>query len=245
MTQRMYTKPTWGGALLAGLLSFLIATPYAYPEAYIGGQIGSTTAITGKSLTGVELTDFSPAGSMSDRNLKASPMYGVKLGYYFPRARWFGLETELYQTTPHIKQQNTRITIPNGAILKDFGPVAGGTAEGTLSGDQFRVRTWVPVNAMFRYHKTRLQPYIGFGPALFMAQVKTTAAGFEGTQSSARIGLNAKLGAEYFITRHLSASLEGRYNRANFIFDPTSTGGFGFKANYEMIFVSIGLNYHF
>jgi opacity protein-like surface antigen len=243
MTQRLRTRRTWGGAAIAGLLSFLIATPYAYPEAYIGGQIGSTVA--GKKLSGVELTEFSPVGSMSDRALADSAMLGIKAGYYFPRARWFGLETELYQTTPHIKQQSTTISIASGSVLRDFGPVAGGTTTGTLSGDHFLVRTWVPVNAMFRYHKTRLQPYIGFGPALFMARVKTTAAGFEGTQSSARIGLNAKLGAEYFITRHLSASLEGRYNKANFIFDPTSTGGFGFKANYEMIFVSIGLNYHF
>ncbi len=243
MTHRIHTKRTWGGVLLAGLVSFLMTAPYAYPEAYIGGQVGST--IAGKKLTGVELTEFSPPGSMSDRSLANSAVVGLKAGYYFPRARWFGLETEFYQTNPHIKQQPTTISIAPGSVLRDFGTVPGGTTTGVLSGDQFRIRTWVPVNAMFRYHKTRLQPYFGFGPALFMARVKTTAAGFEGTQSSTRIGLNAKLGAEYFITRHLSASLEGRYNKANFTFEPTSTGGFGFKADYDMIFVSIGLNYHF
>lgn len=243
MTQRLRARYSWRGAILTGLLSFLIATSSAYPEAYIGGQLGSTVA--GKSLSGVELTEFSPPGSMSDRALANSAMFGVKIGYYFPRARWFGLETELYQANPHIKQQSTTITITPGAVLRDFGPVTGGTSTGILSGDQFRVRTWVPVNAMFRYHKTRLQPYFGFGPGLFMARVKTTATGFEGTQSSARLGINVKAGVEYFMTRNFSASLEGRYNRVNFIFDPTSAGGFGFKANYEMVFAAFGLNYHF
>jgi len=243
MPQRIKSSAMWGRVVIAALVSFLTATPYAYPEAYVGGQLGTT--IMGNKLKSVELTEFSPPGSMSDRELANSAMFGVKVGYYFPRARWFGLETELYQTNPHIKQQNTTITVQSGAVLRDFGPVTGGSSTGVLSGDQFRVRTWVPVNAMFRYHKTRLQPYIGFGPALYMARVKTIVTGFEGTQSSARLGINVKAGVEYFITRNLSASLEGRYNKANFIFDPTSTGGFGFKANYEMVFAAVGLNYHF
>ena len=243
MTQHMHTKRTWGGALLAGLLSFLIATPYAYPEAYIGGQIGTTLA--GNTLKGVELTDFSPPGTMSDRELASSALLGVKVGYYFPRARWFGIETEFYQTNPHIKQQNTTITIPPGAILQGLPPSPGGTAEGILSGDYFRVRTWVPINFMFRYHKTRLQPYIGFGPAIFMAHIKTTATGFEGTRDTTSIGFNAKAGLEYFITRHLSAFGEWKHNRTSFKFDPTDNGGFGFNANYNPHFIAVGLNYHF
>lgn len=243
MTQRMHTKRTWRGALLAGLLSFLIATPYAYPEAYIGGQIGTTLA--GNTLKDVELTDFSPSGTMSDRELAQSALIGVKVGYYFPRARWFGIEAEFFQTTPHIKQQNTRITIPNGATLKDFGPVAGGTVEGTLSGDHFRVRAFVPINLMFRYHKTRLQPYLGIGMGIFMANITTTATGFEGSQSSTSIGFNTKAGLEYYITRHLSAFGEWKHSRASFSFEGNSAGGFGFKADYNPHFIAFGLNYHF
>ncbi len=243
MTQRMYTKRTWKGALLAGLLSFLIATPYAYPEAYIGGQIG--TALIGNTLRGVELTDFTPPGIMSNRELASSALLGVKVGYYFPRARWFGIETEFYQTSPHIKQQHTSVTIPSGATLRDFGPVGSGTFEGTLSGDYFRVRTWVPINFMFRYHKTRLQPYIGFGPGIFMARVKTIATGFEGTQDRTSIGFNVKAGLEYFITRHLSAFGEWKHNRTSFNFDGNDNGGFGFKADYNPHFIAFGLNYHF
>ena len=243
MTQRLRTRHTRTGAVLAGLLSFLLATPYAYPEAYIGGQIGTTLA--GNTLKGVELTDFSPPGTMSDRELAQSALLGVKVGYYFPRARWFGIETEFYQTNPHIKQQNTIITIPSNATLRDFGPVGSGTFEGPFPGDYFRVRTWVPINFMFRYHKTRLQPYIGFGPGIFMARVKTIQTGFEGTQDRTNIGFNVKAGLEYFITRHLSAFGEWKHNRTSFSFDGNDNGGFGFKADYNPHFVAFGLNYHF
>lgn len=243
MTHRLRTRPTWMGAAIAGLLSFLIAIPCAYPEAYIGGQIGTTLA--GNTLKGIDLTDFSPEGSMSDRKLAQSALLGVKAGYYFPRVRWFGIEAEFFQTTPHIKQQHTRISIPTGATLKDFGPVAGGTVEGTLSGDHFRVRAFVPLNLMFRYHKTRLQPYLGFGMGIFMAHITTTAAGFEGSQSSTSVGFNTKAGLEYYITRHLSAFGEWKHSRASFNFDANSTGGFGFKADYNPHFIAFGLNYHF
>ena len=243
MPQRIKRNTMWGKVIIAGLLSFLTATPYAYPEAYVGGQIGTT--IMGNKLKSVELTDFSPPGSMSDRELAKSALFGFKVGYYFPRARWFGIETEFYQISPHIKQQNTTISIAPGAVLKDFGTVPGGTAEGTLSGDYFRVRTWVPVNFMFRYHKTRLQPYIGFGPGIFMAHIKTTTTGFEGTQDTTSIGFNAKAGIEYFITRNLSAFGEWKHNRTTFKFDANNNGGFGFQANYNPHFIAVGLNYHF
>lgn len=243
MTQRMSTKRTWGGALLAGLLSFLIATPYAYPEAYIGGQIGTTLA--GNSLSRVDLTDFSPLGSMSGRDLAGSPLLGGKVGYYFPKVRWFGIEFEANYRTPHIEQQQTRVSIPTSAVLRDFGPVTGGEANGILSGDHFRVITIAPINLMFRYHKIRLQPYFGIGPGIFLAKVTTTQPAFAGSQSSTQLGLNAKVGAEYFFTKHFTGFVEAKYNYARFNFESNSTGSFGFRGTYNPLFLSFGVSYHF
>ncbi len=244
LVMRGHAPVTFVGACAAALLvSIVLAVPNAYPEAYIGGQIGTT--IAGNSLTSVELTDFSPSGSMSDRELSRSVLGGGKLGYYFPRARWFGIETEFFYTTPHIEQQNTRITIQPGAVLSGFGPVVGGTTESVLSGDYFRVMTWVPVNLIFRYHKTRLQPYVGFGPGVFFARVKTTVMGFEGTQNSTNVGLNVKAGAEYFFTRRLSAFAEWKYNKTSFNFEANDNGAFGFRADYSVHFIAMGLNFHF
>lgn len=231
----------WATALL---ISTVMAVPNAYPETYIGGQLGTTVA--GNKLRSTELTDFSPPGSMSDRSLSTSPLLGFKLGYYFPQARWFGLETEAYHMTPHIEQQSTKVTIPPGSVLNGFGPVAGGTSVGTLSGDNFRVITWVPVNFMFRYYKTRLQPYFGFGPGVFLARVTTTIPAFAGSQNSTKLGLNAKVGAEYFFTRHVTGFAELKYNYTSFNFEGNNANGsFGFKATYNPILLAFGVSYHF
>lgn len=221
-----------------------------YSEAYIGGQVG--TSIFGNSFKDVGLTDLSPPGStlsppgsISDRELSRSILGGGKIGYYFKNVRWFGIETEVFYATPHIKQQLTTITIQPGTIVQGTGPVAGGTTTGTLSGDHFRVLTWAPINLMFRYPKYRIQPYIGVGPGIFFSRVHTTVAGFEGTQSSTKIGLNAKAGLEYFITRHLSAFAEWKYNWTSFNFEANNNGGFGFRADYQVHFAAGGLSYHF
>lgn len=232
------------GVIVAALLlaSMVLGVPKAYSEAYIGGQIGTT--LTGNRLTSVELTDFSPAGTMSDRDLSRSILGGLRLGYYFPRAHWFGVETEAFYTTPHIKQQSTRITIQPGATFQG-SPVSGGSIEAVITGDHFRVITWAPVNVMVRYHKTKLQPYAGIGLGVFFARINTTVAGFEGTQSSTSVGLNAKAGLEYYFTRHISVFAEWKYNKASFTFDPNNSGAAGLETDYQVHFATGGLNYHF
>ncbi len=225
----------------------------AYSEMYIGGQIGTTFFGDNNKLTRVDLTDLggppgstlTPPGSMSGRDLASSLVLGGKIGYYFPQVPWFGLELETFYSTPHIEQQSTRVSIIPGSILNGVGPVAGGETVSGFSGDHFRVITVAPFNLMLRYHKTRFQPYVGIGPAIFLARVQTTLSGFEGTQNSTRVGLNVKFGGEYFFTRHISGFGEIRYNYTTLNFDANDAGAFGFKAIYNPVIFSFGVNYHF
>lgn len=239
--------------LLLMLLSPVLNVPNAYSELYIGGQVGTTLFGDNNKLTRVDLTDLgdppgstlTPPGSMSGRDLASSPVLGGKIGYYFPHVQWFGLEAEAYYTTPHIEQQATRVSLIPGSILNGVGPVAGGDAITGFSGDHFRVITIAPFNLMMRYHKTRFQPYVGIGPGIFMARVHTTIVGLEGTQSSTRVGLNVKFGGEYFFTRHISGFGEVRYNYTTLNFEANEADAFGFKAIYNPIIFSFGVNYHF
>jgi len=239
--------------LLKVFLVLVLSVSSAYSEVYIGGQIGTTFFGDNNKLTRIDLTDLggppgstlTPPGSMSGRDLASSPVLGGKIGYYFPHVPWFGLELEGYYSTPHIEQQSTRVSITPGSILNGVGPVAGGDAISGFSGDLFRVITVAPFNLMLRYHKTRFQPYVGIGPGIFMARVRTTITGLEGTQSSTRVGLNVKLGGEYFFTRHISGFGEVRYNYTTLNFDANDAGAFGFKAIYNPIIFSFGVNYHF
>jgi len=193
----------------------------------------------------VGLSNLSPSGTMSDRSLASTLLFGFKMGYYFPRAKWFGLETEAFYMTPHIKQQPTTITIQPGTIASGVGPVTGGTTTNVISGDHFQVFTWAPVNFMFRYYKTRLQPYVGIGPAVFFGRVTTTIPQFAGSQNSTRLGLNAKLGAEYFFTRRITAFAELKWDYTRFDFSGNSNGAFGFSATYSPLLLAVGVGYHF
>ena len=224
-----------GVYLLAILLQAWIAPSITQAEWYVAAQAGATLPSIGKGLTDVDIdsSGFPSGTTMSDRALKSSILYGGKLGYFFRRARWFGIETEVYNTTPHIKQQFTTITVPNA-----------GSAGGVLTGDHFRVLTWAPANLVFRYPSTRLQPYIAVGPGIFFAQVTTTQTGFEGSQTSTKVGLNAQAGLRYYITRRVTVFGEWKYNYTRFNFSENDTQ-FGFKATYSMNHVVFGLAYHF
>ncbi len=236
--------------LTAVLMSLSVSS--AYSEMYIGGQVGTTFFGDNNKLTRVDLTDLggppgsllTPRGSISGRDLASSPVWGGKIGYYFPSMSWFGVELEAYYTTPHIEQGPTRVTILPGTVVVG-GSVASGSVTNVFPGDYFRVITIAPLNLMFRYNKARFQPYVGVGPGIFLSRINTTEVTFAGTQSSTKVGLNVKLGAEYFFTEHITGYGEVRYNYTRFSFDATESGSFGFDATYNPIIFSFGVGYHF
>jgi outer membrane protein W len=221
----------FGCSLLIALITALV--PLAtHAETYVAGQFGVTLP---QSLSNVKLTQEGLNGlSSSDLSLQSSLMGGIKLGHFFSRARWFGLETEVFYTTPHIKDQNVTISGPGGSA--SLGPV---------SGEHNRILTWAPMNLVFRYHKTRLQPYIAIGPGIFFANRKDADGG---TQSGTAIGLNSQVGVRYYVTRRWTVFGEGKYNLARIPYssnDNDPNAALGFRATYSAFIFSFGLGYHF
>ena len=229
--------------------SLLLAVPSACGETYIAGQFGF--AVPG-SLSDDDVTSSFLSSSLGpnvtathgDLELSTSLVYGGKVGHYFNSARWFGLEAEVFHATPHIDQQVHTLTIQTPTI-----PAVTGRA--TFQGAYFRVLTLAPFNVMFRYHKTRLQPYVGVGPGIFFARIKGEGLApdsQESTSDNARLGLNAKVGAEYSVTRQLTAFAEWKFNYAHFKFNENENlfpFPYGFDAAYTMHLVSFGVGYHF
>jgi opacity protein-like surface antigen len=240
-----------GAALIALSLASGLECREAHAETYIAGQLGVALPFGGLSAGDVNSQPFSslfgPNTTVShgDYELSTALMYGGKVGHYLDSARWVGLEAEVFYTTPHIEQQDHAFTIQNASLPSV-------TVSGTLQGAYFRVITVAPFNLMFRYHKSRLQPYVGVGPGIFFAQIKGEglAAPFspESTSDNAAIGLNAKAGLEYYVTKHLTAFAEWKFNYAHFDFDENQNlypFFFGLDATYTMHFVSFGVGYHF
>jgi opacity protein-like surface antigen len=232
-------------------------------ETYVAGEFGVT--FPGKGLSNGDLTsttapfssgaisgtvNFPQGTTVSDQSLKNSLMVGGKIGHYFSKLRWLGVEAEVFYSTPHIKQQD--ITFRSGAPFT-FAPSGGGpstsvgndlTAVG-IQGAHFQVWTIAPLNFVLRYPGNRLQPYVGVGPGIFIGRIKdTSVTQGENSQSSTKLGLNTFVGVRYFLTRHVSAFAEGKYNYVRFNFEE-NPNFFGFKATYAPISASIGVAYHF
>ena len=223
------------------LLLSLLLVPTAYGETYIAGQFG--VALPGGLSDGDITSEFLlPGTTHGELDLSTSFMFGGKVGHYFNSARWLGIEAEVFHTTPHIDQQVHTFQNPS---------VPGVTASATFQGAHFRVLTLAPFNLMFRYHKARLQPYVGVGPGIFFARIKGEGLAPdspESTSDNARLGLNAKAGVEYFVTRDLTAFAEWKFNYAHFTFDENQNMfpfPYGLDATYTMHLVSFGVGYHF
>lgn len=193
MTQRL--------SMFALLSLVLSSSTAAQAEMYVAGQVGATIPDRFSNIKGVG----SEAGAtFSDLSLHESVMYGAKLGYYFDSVKWLGLETEVFNTTPHVKQQTGTVS---------FG---GASATDTFTGLNVRVLTWAPINLVVRYQAGQLEPYAGVGMGVFFARIKDGETG--GSSSSTTVGLNTQVGLRYLVTQNVSLFGEWKYNRASFDF---------------------------
>lgn len=217
-----------------------------YAETYISGQFGVTlpsvlpssfdNGLTNAETTGT-LGRILNGGAVSDQSLQRSILYGGKIGHYFRAVPWLGIEAEVYNTTPHIKQQTLTFSGPSGPV---------GSAD--FDGLNFRVLTVAPFNLVLRYHKSKLQPYVGVGPGIFFARIHDPSITSGNSQSSIGIGVNAFAGLRYYFTRHVSLFGEGKFNYTRFSFNETPSGAFnlfGFDADYRIFHASFGLSVHF
>lgn len=228
LTRRFMTT-----SLLTVVAAIVLSVPQAYAESYVGGQIGMTFPqdLSSGTVTQHGLGDF----TVGDQPLKNSLMLGAKLGHYFSRAKWIGIESGLSFANPHIKEGT--VTLSNSI----------GSASGTFGSVHQRMIIWDVATLMFRYPGYRLQPYVGIGPALFLGKLSGPDA--PPGQSATAIGLNGEIGARYYITRRWALFGEGQYHRARLGYtsndDNPAADPFGFRATYSVLTFNLGVSYHF
>lgn len=214
----METKIPIAAGLLVVWLSiatFGMPSP-ASAEWYVAGDIGVNFA---DRLTGISGTNGREDIQAPDFDLKNSVSYGAKLGY-FPEHSWFGIEGEVLQTTPHIKN------------LDDF------------PGIHLRVTT-VGVNFLARYPGRTFQPYAGVGPSVVIAHLGDSAANEIQSNTSVTGGWNVLAGLRAFVTPYVAVFTEYKYTGATLRFDQAFVTGGGFEGVYRAQHVLVGLSYHF
>ena len=217
-------------SLTVGVFCLTLLSGPAQAEMYVAGQFGVTIPNKASNIEGVD----SIAGlNVSDIDLDNSFMYGAKLGYYFESMKWLGVETEVFNTNPNIKQQNVTISGP------------GGSATGTVSGQDIRVLNWSPITLVLRYQAGQFEPYVGIGMGIYFSRIHDAQSGESSSDTS--VGLNTQLGARYLVTKNLAVFGEWKYNRVHFNFSdstPTAATG-GFKGDYSANLFAFGVGYHF
>ena len=207
--------PIAAGLVVAWLsiAAFGMPSP-ASAERYVAGSVGVNFA---DQLTGIEGTNGLEGLQAPDFDLKNSVSYGAKLGY-FAEHSWFGIEGEVLQTTPHIKN------------LDD------------VPGIHLRVTT-VGVNLLARYPGRTFQPYAGVGMGAVIAHLSDSAT----TQSNTDVtsGWNVLAGLRAFVTPYVAVFTEYKYTGATLQFDQAFVTGGGFEGVYRAQHVLVGLSYHF
>ena len=210
-------------SIAAGLvLAWLLIATFGIPgpasaEMYVAGTVGVNFAdrITGISGTnGREGTIFTP-----DFDLKNSISYGAKLGY-FAEHSWLGVEGEILQTTPHIKN------------LDDAPGIH-------LS------LTTLGVNLLARYPGRTLQPYVGAGVGTVIARLDHSAVGGIRSNTSVSGGWNVLAGLRAFVTPYVAVFTEYKYTGTTLRFDDAFVTGGGFEGIYRAQHVLVGISYHF
>jgi opacity protein-like surface antigen len=215
-------------SVAVGVFCLTLSHGPAQGEMYVAGQVGATIP---NKVTNLEGTGPATGISLSDLGLQNSFMYGAKLGYYFESMKWLGVETEVFNTNPNLKQQN--------ATASGFGV----SATGTIPGENLRVLNWSPITIVARYQAGQFEPYAGVGMGVYFGQL---SSGGEST-SSTNVGLNTQLGLRYKVTQNLAVFGEWKYNRVHFNFDassPNQNAG-GFKGDYSANLFAFGVGYHF
>ncbi|MEK6586988.1 MAG: outer membrane beta-barrel protein, partial [Nitrospirota bacterium] len=157
-----------------------------------------------------------------DFDLQNSITYGAKVGY-FPGHSWYGIEGEVFHSTPHIKQL-------------DLGPGAQDP------GIHMRVTT-VGVNFIARYPGRTLQPYVGAGIGAAIAHIGDTAT--VRSDSAVAPAWNVLAGLRTFITPKIAVFGEYKYTGATLKFDGAFGDLGGFSGNYRAQLLLGGLSYHF
>jgi opacity protein-like surface antigen len=186
----------------------------------------------------------------SDLELKHSPIFGGKTGYFFSKEGfdWLGVEVEAFTSQPTIKNQT--VTTVHDLTYIPTNPEAPGICQPgltCLAQQRLTGKLQVPesslrliafaFNVVARYPGKMFQPYAGVGAGAFYFSGSDAINGRQVVP-----GLNVLWGLKVLPTADWGLFIEGKYHRATITnFDPI----YGLNGGYSAFNVVAGLAYHF
>jgi opacity protein-like surface antigen len=179
--------------------------------------------------------------AFANRSLADSGVYGLKAGGFFPSSlSWFGVEAELFNTTPNVKQEGSAqgshlrvTTLAINAIARVQFFCTSIVEHTERVTDRFEIR--------YERQFCRLQPYAGVGLGINWLDMSNSTFS---AHANFVPGLNVLGGIRYYFTEHIAMFTEYKYNRATFDFvGPSALGGF--SGVYSVNHIVGGFSYHY
>jgi opacity protein-like surface antigen len=179
--------------------------------------------------------------SFGNHSLADSGVVGLKAGGFFPQSlNWFGVEAELFNTTPHIEQQGASA----GSHMRVTTLAINAIGRAQFACEKKHLETeQVTERFAFQYVQEfcRLQPYAGVGLGIYWVDISNNAFS---AHANFVPGFNALAGVRYYITDRIAMFTEYKYNRATFNFSGVS-GLAGFQGDYSVNHIVGGISYHY
>jgi len=213
------------------VIAFFGFAPSLRAETYVAGEFGLVLPQKNDGNVEVSGGGFPPGTPASNLVFKNTFLGGARLGHYFESTPWFGLSTEVFYSTPNIKQQTLLVSPPGSAPSQNVA----------IQGQSNQLVTWA-TNLEFRRPGGKFEPYGGVGVGVFFARLHDGLT--DTSRSSTSPGLNIYAGGRYRFTEHLSAFAEWKFNYVRFDFDP-APNLVGFSTNYAAQIIAVGAGYHF
>jgi hypothetical protein len=183
-------------------------------ETFFAGQfgVGFPQDLANVNVGGPGLDRRSPLG------LDFGPLYGVKLGQHFEATPWQGMgwEMEVFHTGIDMPQQPA-VSNRHGQFVEPGARIG---------------LTVVAINFTLRYplevpkdKESYFYPYVGFGPALFFARVRSQdpRSSFGESQTTS-VGFNGQGGLRYQVNSRWGFFGEYKYNLARLSFGGAGVG---------------------
>jgi len=188
-----------------------MAEPYV--AAYGGAAfLEDTDLTTDLQLNGVTFVD----GRLRDLRVEPGPLYGAKVGYFFQPSLLggnVGLEAEAYRFQNAIRPQTARFQGILGGVPVD-GSVAVQRADADMIGAALNLLYRYPLWSSAELPRGRVQPYLGAGLAVLIAELSTRTSPFEVNKGVSDTDMQPALqllaGARTYLTRNVALFFEYR-----------------------------------
>jgi len=206
--------------LATSFVSLIAAAPPAFAE-WFADLYGGAAYTPNSDMTLVVNTPGGNADhTFHDMKWDTSGELGLRAGFWFDRARWYGMALDVFRFNANLPMQTVDTTIGMATAPATLQKIDFAVAGFGL--DVVRVR--LPLATSQKYPMGRFQPYVTAGPAVFRVRVTNRGNGELTTQPAYDTAVGYKAGAGLSWQLTTGAAIFAEYRYTHFHAEPELQG---------------------